>query len=202
MGCDIHFYVEYKKPHGDGWEADKAHRVYCDGYIDRNGVFQPPSEDDDYDRVGDIGSVYKEVEHEGKKYVIHDTWSDINVGRNYNFFGFLADVRSSAGTAPIPRRGLPDGLSKEIKKASDDWSGDGHSHSYLSLSEFKEVVRQYRETAIQECKQQHEEYGWAEDIYQPLIDYIEQGVRDKSYKCPEGLFDTKAEARVVFWFDN
>lgn len=66
-------------------------------------------------------------------------------GRNYNWFAILADVRNGSGFAgcdtgdkftPIAMpRGLPDDASPEIKRESDQWGVDGHSHSWFTLRE-------------------------------------------------------------------
>jgi len=66
-------------------------------------------------------------------------------GRNYNLFSILADVRNGRGFAgcktgegfnPISKpKGLPADVSAVVQEESDGWSGDGHSHSYLTLSE-------------------------------------------------------------------
>jgi hypothetical protein len=66
-------------------------------------------------------------------------------GRNYDLFGMLADVRNGRGFAgcdtgdgfkPISMpKGFPEDASYEVEKDKDCWEGDGHSHSYLTLSE-------------------------------------------------------------------
>lgn len=66
-------------------------------------------------------------------------------GRNYNLFAILADVRNGHGFAgvrtgdgfnPIDNpRGLPDDVSADVRKMSDDWDTDGHSHSWLTVGE-------------------------------------------------------------------
>ena len=66
-------------------------------------------------------------------------------GRNYDLFALLANVRNGRGFAgcdtgdtiiPIAKpKGLPSDVSEEIQEKSDRWDTDGHSHSYLTLSE-------------------------------------------------------------------
>ncbi len=65
--------------------------------------------------------------------------------RNYDLFAILANVRNGEGFAGIDTgdgfmsiampRDLPLDVSAEIKKESDDWNGDGHSHSYFTVAE-------------------------------------------------------------------
>lgn len=57
-------------------------------------------------------------------------------GRNYALFAALAGVR---GKGPAPRD-LPDDVSVVVKKASDMWGCDGHSHSWISLKEFAKLI--------------------------------------------------------------
>lgn len=112
MGCDIHFYVE--KREGDKWiSADK---------------WTP-------DKWSEDGSLA--VDYDDRFYR----------SRNYDLFAMLADVRNGVGFAgcdtgdgfnPIATpKGLPDDVSPEVKKESGDYGVDGHSHSYLTLSELE-----------------------------------------------------------------
>lgn len=67
--------------------------------------------------------------------------------RNYSLFAILAGVRNGVGFAgcktgegfnpiSIPR-GLPVDVSFEVKRCSDLWGSDGHSHSWLTIAELK-----------------------------------------------------------------
>lgn len=59
--------------------------------------------------------------------------------RNYSFFALLANVRNDACVKPISEpRGLPDDVSEIVKKVSNYWGCDGHSHSYYTLEELLE----------------------------------------------------------------
>lgn len=96
MGCDIHFYVEVKKD--DKWM-----------FYDREAKY------------------VKEVDEDGYRWK-NDDWceSPMYVGRNYNLFSILADVRNGRGFAgcdtgdgfvPIgPPRGVPNDVSPEVTK--------------------------------------------------------------------------------------
>lgn len=59
--------------------------------------------------------------------------------RNYFAFGILAGVRSSLECI-YPERGLPSDICQQIKLFSDMYGPDGHTHSYLSLSELKTII--------------------------------------------------------------
>lgn len=70
---------------------------------------------------------------------------DIDRGRNYDLFAMLANVRNGTGFAgcdtgdgfkPIAMpKGLPADVSRAVKKESDGWGVDGHSHSWLTVAE-------------------------------------------------------------------
>ena len=201
MGCDIHFFVEYRTPGDNGWHADERHKICTDAFIGQDGKFH---HDPDYTSVTDLGVGTKTLVHEGKEYLVTDYEGDdpLAIHRPYGLFGFLADVRASMGTAIIPPRGIPRDVSDIVRKAIDDYGGDGHSHHYLSLEEFEMVLGEWKKSAIEDARQNHEESDWYENAYQEIVDYIKDQIGKKSYECEEGLFDTRTEARVVFFFDN
>lgn len=68
-----------------------------------------------------------------------------NGSRNYNTFAILANVRNGRGFAGIKTgegfnpisdpKGVPDDASPEYLEAVDQWEGDGHSHSFLTMQE-------------------------------------------------------------------
>jgi len=115
MGCDIHCYAEVKR--GKKWV--KVAKVFDNPYYD--------------------------PKHKGK-YSWNTPKTDQPYGdRNYDLFGILADVRNGRGFAgcdlgdgfvPIAMpKGLPSDVSDKVKKISNEWGGDGHSHSYFTVDE-------------------------------------------------------------------
>src|SRR4051794_16548380 len=109
MGCDIHFYVEKKDENGN-WQSADAWETE-DGY--------------------DCPSIpYKKRFYSGRNYDLFGILADVRNGRGF------AGVKTGDGFVPIAEpRGLPDDASPKIKADCDRWGVDGHSHSYLSLSE-------------------------------------------------------------------
>ena len=111
MGCDIHLRVE--KREGNGWVP--AETMIPNKY---------------YEPGGD------EPETIPKRF--YDS-------RNYDLFAILADVRNGRGfggcdtgdgfTPIAPCRSLPDDVSESVKAEAHGWGVDGHSHSWLLLSE-------------------------------------------------------------------
>lgn len=137
MGCDIHLYVE-KKVDGKWQIQGKFEDADDEGYREFSGP-----------------SFYNE--------------------RNYNLFAVLADVRNGRGFAGITTgkgfnpisepRGVPDDASEDYFCMVEQWGCDGHSHSHhtlrqlleydwtqtskiegwLSMAEFEEWSRWYRQ---------------------------------------------------------
>lgn len=69
-------------------------------------------------------------------YKIRDWYS----GRNYELFAALADVRNRADITPISDpRGLPQDVTSESRRESDEYGIDGHSHSWLTLRELRSL---------------------------------------------------------------
>lgn len=105
MGCDIHIHVEYKR------SVNGEQRWVCGDYFHVNP--------------------YKGEEGEPDLCVV-----DFCGHRNYSLFATLADVRNYGDTPYIDDpRGLPDDVTYEVKRASNEWGCDGHSHSYFTLRE-------------------------------------------------------------------
>ena len=116
--------------------------------------------------------------------------------RNYQFFARLASVRGD-GRDP---QGLPDDVSEMVQMFADGWAGDGHSHSWLSASDFADDY--YGVEAIESGEEE------------PMTEYHQNTLSvDKNYAVLQflqemcgvsGIADvTQAnEFRFVFWFDN
>lgn len=125
--------------------------------------------------------------------------------RNYGVFGFLADVRNYSEVPPLaPRRGLPADASEAVKEDCESWSGDGHSHSWLSLGELlafnydatfedRRVTRQVAVNAWDGgCTA--EPGGGRQTTFRAFLG-------PNFFKELDRLKAAGAE-RVVFWFDN
>jgi hypothetical protein len=106
MGCDIHLYAEVRR---DGtWHT-------ADTWSEDGGFWHVPYEKSFY--------------------------SD----RNYDLFAILADVRNGRGFAGVRTgegfvpmaspRGVPEDASPEYRRVVEQWSGDGHSHSWHTVED-------------------------------------------------------------------
>lgn len=119
MGCDIHLYAEVRR--GGDWQYVPLRERY---------------------KVGE----YTEEEGGGDK-IDYAKWfdDDLYVGRNYDLFAILANVRNGRGFAggdtgdgfvPISKpRGVPKDASREYLQHVVQWKDDGHSHSFLTVAE-------------------------------------------------------------------
>jgi hypothetical protein len=116
---------------------------------------------------------YKKFDGEGRLSLEGWAYS----GRNYSLFALLADVRSYGEENAIDDpRGVPNDMSDTLEEAYQRWDGDGHSHSYFTVSELKE-----HETELESVS--------------PGFGMIIQKLETLSEGDPDNV-------RTVFWFDN
>ena len=147
--------------------------------------------------------------------------------RNYDLFNILAGVRGN-GPSISQARGLPNDVSSIVKKESDRWDDDGHSHSYFTLAELKEYYKNNSHTSYNGflSKRQikkldednHTPYNWSEwsapDLeyrewkeispLKVIVDKVDERMR-KEFWVREDDEDTSKfddRFRIVFWFDN
>ena len=128
-------------------------------------------------------------------------------GRWYSLFASMAGVR---GEGPDPR-GLPDNLTKTVKLAVDAWDCDGHSHSWLTLKEFEELLKQHNVEPTDRVEMFYDwtEFAKADDYknrppdYSTIVAACKQQVEELEAEAI--LLDcepSKLEHRLVFFFDN
>ncbi len=160
MGCDVHMFVERKNSNTGRWE--KIGDVFTKGYIidhikgiveSRFGLTKDESNSivlNYYKGVKPENKFESYIHDHIKKYTTDDTnfpwFSDSSkfpspytdqpyIDRNYNLFGALAGVRHPYMDVISGLKGLPNDVSDEICRISDDWGIDGHSHNYLTVKE-------------------------------------------------------------------
>jgi hypothetical protein len=104
--------------------------------------------------------------------------------RNYKRFAALAGVR---GAGPEPK-GVPADVSDTTRYLINEWRGDGHSHSWLSLDE---ATRIFLDTQ------------WAPPGHE-LPSFILEHPDSHFFNvdCSHGSGETVGDYRIVFWFDN
>lgn len=149
MGCDIHLFAEKK--------------------VDNKWVSI-----DKYTKNPEFG------EYDNREFAIAKE-DRVYSGRNYNLFCALAGVRSfqfSGEPSMVSEpKGLPEDCCEEIKKESEAYGSDGHSHSWNTLAEL-------------------EAFNWSE--YGHTCDRFKERVFPKLREAsndPENV-------RIVYFFDN
>lgn len=111
-------------------------------------------------------------------------WED----RNYLLFAILANVRNQYNIQPISLpKGLPDDVSPEVKKQSDEENGDVHTRSWLTLKELLEYDWQ------QTMEDDNEEIYPYEELVIPFV---------SEFISRLSKIDEPENVRMVFWFDN
>lgn len=203
MGCDIHMFVEYKRD-GKWMNGD---------YFKKNPYYKKNQEAESED--------YYEKEFE----VI-----ELHGNRNYDLFSTLAGVRDYSGKIiPVAEeRGLPEDVTEFVKKESDEYGCDGHTHSWLTLKEIKEYDSKKEKltmTGLLSLQQRidldngnlpehwcqgtnqpnHERREWLVENYTltALISKMEKRVHELlSRDWREYDAENDENIRIVFWFDN
>lgn len=111
-----------------------------------------------------------------------DAWTFVEEpdepGRNYELFSVLAGVQPQPGyPVAVPRRGLPDDVSEGVQTEWDFWEADGHSPSWLLLSEALAIPwERFPET-------------WVFERFVALLRSLAES-------------EDPTAVRLVFWFDN
>jgi hypothetical protein len=140
------------------------------------------------------------------------------VQRNYELFGLLASVRTFGPRKPL---GLPRDISDTVKQASDTWAFDAHSHSYMSLDEFKKVLfeefagRSGHSFKFKPTKCTNAFFSYDDPLikadfsnrpepYSTLVAYCEELIEKKSVDKQILGKDVSSEVqvRLIFWFDS
>eukprot|EP01067_Filipodium_phascolosomae_P007861 Filipodium_phascolosomae@DN6493_c0_g1_i1.p1 len=126
---------------------------------------------------------------------INNKWEHLGnpeIGRNYELFAFLANVRNDYEEHIIPvsrPRGLPKDISFLTRFVCD--SEDGHSHSFLTSADMVKVEKFIE--ARGKVK------GWWPFSSEDLFGHVFGGSwTDVAAYKSKGIQDV----RFVFWFDN
>ncbi len=153
MGCDIHMYIERKM------HINKVEKWFDISAYQRNPYFEQFQEDGE------------------SEWNVFDFYKD----RNYRLFELLAGVRGHASNAISLAKGLPEDVSDGIKKASDEYGADGHSHSHYLFSELLAI----------DWPKFNDKYETL-DVWVKALAYLKERI---------GWYGTD-KIRIVFWFDN
>lgn len=130
------------------------------------------------------------------KWVTADEWETItednytyyetdmpHIHKNYGLFGYLANVRREIVNSLGDPKGLPEDVSSEVKRASDAYGIDGHSHSWVNLHTLKLHL-------MENLINPSEHFPWYQESLQEIV------------RLFDNFKDDEEEFRFVFWFDN
>lgn len=184
MGCDIHCWCEVRK--GRKWETVE------------DNIFPHP--------------YYRADEPEDPEWNSKQTNQPI-YGRNYDLFSILAGVRNYAGTLPIALpRGVPHNASPGYKEEVKSWSGNGHTHSWLTLKEILDFDWEGKKThhegymsasAYKHLKETGKATIYCGGVYGPKIisnQEMDQWLTTHEVGEPEFLgFDEKQPYTLAHW---
>jgi hypothetical protein len=191
MGCDIHMYVEYRKPdsfHRNGSLA--SNKKYWNGFGNRINPGR------DYALFGKLAGVRSDTP---SLFSVRGLPNDLGYSAQRDSRLYIVENNSTRedGCATLERanqwvkdRGGKIHYNKEGKPTWVDHP-DWHSHSWLSVGEFDAVL-----IATANITYEHEEIGTSHK-HGPCDDYY--------YALLAAMYDLKSrgnEVRVVFWFDN
>lgn len=155
-------------------------------------------------------------------------WNNRFTDRDYNLFGFLSEGVRRNHKISFKARGIPFNVCDEVKALVDRWDCDGHSHSYLYLSELKDAWESLSDKTItisgmkdnegikllNESIESNQKTNW--DLLYPYCQMTNSpGHSDFEVEVPAthslssiqtiiGSFDgiDGDDHRIVFWFDN
>ena len=165
MGCDIHCYAEIKEngvwrgitleernslPDPDWFsyadEEEIKERAKATGNEGHSRMLSTVPYWTERKRMWKEGKVDQWVEETEEEEIVDAKAFEIEVGRNYSLFSILADVRNYDDFTPISQpKGLPQDVTEHIKALSDSYGCDGHSHSYISMQEFKDFTKEAKQ---------------------------------------------------------
>lgn len=195
MGCDIHLFTERNR-------TINNIKIWTNS---DNWILNPYFGTDLSEKKYNINTIYKR--------------------RNYSLFSILANVRNESENKPISMpKGMPKDVSDAIKKESEIWNGDGHSHSYFTMKELydyqeknktikysglvdKEGLEQIKKGNMPEWScgmSTRTDLTWMEwehesDVLKNFIEKLENHFYESFYYDKDVDQDNY---RIVFWFDN
>ncbi len=139
--------------------------------------------------------LHTEIKINGKR----EHYSQPRIKSSYILFAKMAGVRQNKHD-PLKEISLPKGLpsdcSATTRFCSDFWGEDGHSHSYLTSEEIKELWNWLRIT--KERFEKNSAWSLERDEWGYLFGNSWDGFHIYPEDIPKGLEDI----RYVFWFDN
>lgn len=145
-------------------------------------------------------------------------------GRNYTLFSILADVRNYSDNKIISEpKGFPSDSSDIVRNKFEEWEGDGHSHSYLTMKEIYDFYEENKtvkysgfvnKKGVDEIEKGKMPEWWCQGTNNEEMVYKEWELEDETLKDFINVLETHfiseyynkemdcENFRIVFWFDN
>ena len=116
----------------------------------------------------------------------HSYAIDVPESRDYIMYTLMAGVRGDEDLAIVTPRGIPKDADSWTENWFKRWEGDGHTPSYLSADEYRQVLKKYADFEGGKYNEvPHSNWTALGNVLDAL---------EKTYG--------KDNARVVFFFDN
>lgn len=134
--------------------------------------------------------------------------------RNYELFGFLADVRNYGGNISFDfDRGFPEDADEHTAAEYERWDCDAHTPGYATLAELKEKIKGVAKVTRKgfvrkEQIQRHKDTGetpdeWCQGVGGPGSEQYEWYEWEEDVHCFDRLLEAIEERkRDVFWIFN
>jgi hypothetical protein len=131
-------------------------------------------------------------------------------GRDYGMFGVMAGVRG--GGELFEARGIPDDVSELGDEAMNQYGVDGHSHSWLTLEEFKMCLDEMEYDTVNDTNGKaffnYGDYKWDDPnrptdyvaVYHYAVNWIAEQKKAQADITPH--LHLEPEVRFIFFFDN
>lgn len=140
MSCDIYVVFEVRRKDSGTWENAGPPLVELAGEIRERLEYKQFRYHFEYDKTKDIpfpGKAFTDL-GEWERAWQKNRESDFRVPQNYELYSILANVRNDDAIRPICElRGVPSDPSPEFRWMVAYETGDGHSHSWLTLRELQ-----------------------------------------------------------------
>ena len=126
-----------------------------------------------------IGGVWHHYEHR-------------QIDRNYDLFAKMAGVRNERSIEPISMpKGFPEDATIVSVVHKNYWEDDGHSHSWLSAEEIKELYAWIKKHWGKHAIETYQEFGYL------------FGIHWKEFQANDPqVLNNLEDIRFVFFFDN
>ncbi len=193
MGCDIHAFLEVKI------RAPSLEVVL--GRLQRIAALSAGTEPHANDKIHALCTEALEDRSESA----WQLYGEVDFSRDYELFEKMAGVRGERSAALAAPRGLPSDAGTMTRFQSDNWGGDGHSHSWLSSGEMQALDEWHKARPRIHSSRNADHEGNPRSLYtHPHAEnlYLFGNDIEAWWRWPKERPKHVLDIRLVFWFDN